>query len=226
MTYFDSDFLQFFKDLAANNNRDWFHANKKRYEGSVKNPFKAFITDLIQEVKAIEPNIDMEAKDAIFRINRDIRFSKDKSPYKLHSSAAISAGGRKAMNIPGIYVQIDPEHLSIYSGVYQPGKDDLYAIREHIAANHEKFEQLINDVHFKSSFGSIQGEVNKIIPKEFKTAAQEQPLLYKKNFYYFVEMEPESILKEDVMTVILGHYKNALPLNRFFTEAIQQKSQE
>src|SRR5690606_31023698 len=89
--YFDKDYLDFFKELAANNNRDWFHANKKRYENSVKKPFATFVTDTISKVKdEYDSKLDLEVKNSVFRINRDIRFSNDKSPYKLHSAAIIS----------------------------------------------------------------------------------------------------------------------------------------
>ena len=90
MKYFSSDYLEFFKELAPNNNKDWFDKNRKRYIDSVKEPFKKFVTDLIQEISKVDDEVQIEAKDAIFRINRDIRFSKDKTPYKLNNSAIIS----------------------------------------------------------------------------------------------------------------------------------------
>lgn len=219
MQYFENDFLQFFKDLAANNNRDWFHENKKRYEKSVKVPFKSFVTDLIEAMTKVDSSIDMEAKNAIFRINRDIRFSKDKSPYKLHSSAAISPGGRKAMHIPGLYIQLDPEYFSIYSGIYQPGKEQLYSIRQKIAEEPKRFQKLIDDSKFTGTFGSIKGEKNKIIPKEFKSLAEEQPLLFNKQFYYCVELPPDSILKENLIESTMEYYSHVQDLNQFFTEA-------
>ena len=82
MPHFSPEFLQFFKDLAANNNRDWFTGNKKHYELVVKKPFEVFITDMINKIKKDDPKLQIEAKDAIFRIYRDVRFSKDKTPYK------------------------------------------------------------------------------------------------------------------------------------------------
>ena len=115
-SYFSKDFLDFFKELAANNNKDWFDANRKRYDKSVKEPFKAFVADLISESQKIDPSIDIEAKDAIFRINRDIRFSKDKTPYKLDRSAIISAAGRKDHSIPGFYIALGPDKTYLGGG--------------------------------------------------------------------------------------------------------------
>ena len=106
MAYFTQDFLDFFKELAANNHKDWFHANKKRYEASVKDPFKLFVQDMIDKAAKVDGRFAGEAKNAIFRINRDIRFSKDKSPYKLQMGAVISPGGKRrygnTWNVSGI----------------------------------------------------------------------------------------------------------------------------
>ena len=95
MAYFDTDYLEFFKELAGNNHKEWFDIHRKRYEQSVKIPMQVFVKDLILALKRIDKEIQIEPKDAIFRINRDIRFSKDKSPYKLQSSAIISKYGKK-----------------------------------------------------------------------------------------------------------------------------------
>ncbi|MEL6943413.1 MAG: DUF2461 domain-containing protein, partial [Bacteroidota bacterium] len=105
MKHFTPDFLNFFKDLRANNEREWFHANKKRYEQSVKIPFQAFIADVIEHASIFDPNILITPKDAIFRIYKDTRFSKDKTPYKLHASAVVSRGGRKDLTSIGIYLE-------------------------------------------------------------------------------------------------------------------------
>ena len=86
---FNEEYLDFFKELAQFNKKEWFDENRKRYEKSVKIPFKKFVTELIQEIQKIDPEVEIEAKDAVFRINRDIRFSKDKTPYKIQMSAIL-----------------------------------------------------------------------------------------------------------------------------------------
>ena len=105
MHFFEQDFIDFFKELQQNNHRDWFHSQKKRYENSVKQPFLIFVQEIINQMQDMDQAITMEAKEAMFRINRDIRFSKDKSPYKTHMAAIISAGGKKDMTTPGMYLQ-------------------------------------------------------------------------------------------------------------------------
>ncbi|HNR54889.1 MAG TPA: DUF2461 family protein, partial [Flavobacteriales bacterium] len=86
MAWFTNDFNDFFKDLAKNNNKEWFDANRKRYEASVKEPFTAFVAEAIKRIGKHDKAVRIEPKEAIFRINRDIRFSKDKTPYKLNAS--------------------------------------------------------------------------------------------------------------------------------------------
>ena len=94
--------LDFLKELSKNNNREWFHANKKRYEADLKKPFEAFIGQLIESFNRIDPSIEIQPKEAIFRIYRDTRFSKDKTPYKTHVGAIISKYGRKGKEYPDI----------------------------------------------------------------------------------------------------------------------------
>ena len=126
MAFFTQDLLDFFIELAPNNNKDWFDENRKRYEKSVKEPFKDFVNHLIKKLTEIDPAFsEIEAKDCIFRINRDIRFSKEKQPYKLQVSAVVAPEGKKSKAINGVYFEISPEHLRIYGGVYEIEKDDL-----------------------------------------------------------------------------------------------------
>ena len=220
MAFFTKDFLDFFRELSRNNHRDWFQANKKRYETSVKKPFATFIQVMIDRMQADDPNVILTPKDAIFRINRDIRFSKDKTPYKTHMAAIISAGGKKNKTVPGIYLQFGAEETRLYSGAHMLEKDQLQRVREAIAAHPEKFSKLVNDKAFNKKFGEIHGEENKRLPKEFEEAAARQPLLFKKSFYYFHQFEPEVILKDDLADIIMDYWMTAKPLGAFFTRAI------
>ncbi len=97
----NKNFLSYLKDLKNNNNRDWFHENKKRYESDLKKPFLQLLEQLIQRLQSFSPEIQITPKEAIFRINRDIRFSKDKSPNKTHVAAILSKYGRKSKGYPG-----------------------------------------------------------------------------------------------------------------------------
>jgi uncharacterized protein (TIGR02453 family) len=218
--YFNEDYLNFFKELAPNNHKDWFDENRQRYYKSIKEPFEDFVTSLIEEVQKRDSSIQITYKDAIFRINRDIRFSKNKEPYKLNRSAIISPNGRKDKAFPGLYIEAGPEHYRVYGGVYQPNKDQLYDIRESIAKNAGKFKKLIEDKRFVDLYGEVRGDQNKILPKEFKAQAEETPLIFNKQFYWFTEFEPEILESKDLMDVTLKAYEAGKPLMDFFIKAM------
>ena len=222
MAFFTKDYIDFLQELTKNNDREWFNANKKRYEKSVKEPFAAFVQTMIDRVQEKDANVVITPKDAIFRIYRDTRFSKDKTPYKTHMSAIISAGGRKHMIKPGIYIQFGAEDARIYSGAYQLDKNQLQAVREAIASDLEGFEKLLKAKAFKEKFGEIYGDEHKRLPKEFQEAAEKQPLLYKKSFYFFAKFEPEMILKDNLADMLMEYYTAGQPLGRFLAEAAEQ----
>ncbi len=221
MIYFSKEYLDFFKKLAANNNKDWFDANRGKYEEFVKIPFERFIGDLIKAIGKIDKNVKIAPKDAIFRINRDVRFGADKSPYKTTRSAVISRFGKKDISYPGIYLEAGPEHYRVYGGCHQPEKDQLANIRSAIAANPGKLDKLLVAPDFKKVFGKILGEKNKIIPKELKEAADKSPLIYNKNFYWYCELPADAILKKDILEKSVTAYKVGKPLQDYFSASLK-----
>lgn len=221
MQYFEKDFIRFFKELEKNNHKDWFDENRKRYTKVVKEPFKLFVTDLLRFVSSRDPEIRLEPKDCIFRINRDIRFSKDKTPYKTNVSCAIASGGRKDMVNPGIYVELSAVEIRVYSGVYQPGKEELTKIRRHIAHNLEEFKKLTTTKSFKSTFREIRGEKNKVIPKEFKELSLKEEIIKHKQFYFYRTHSNSLITEETLMAQLMEDYSIISPLIAFFKEALE-----
>lgn len=219
MVYFTPDFIQFFKELAANNHKDWFDENRKRYETEVKKPFATLVADLIKEIRQEEPDLLVEPKDCIFRINRDIRFSKDKTPYKTQVSAVISPGGRKNMRIPGLYLEINPERIAIYGGLYMPDTKLLKNVRLFIADNVDAFKKAYSNKGFTDRYSEIQGEKNKRIDKQFLAAAEREPLLYNKQFYYYAHLPLKLLTTERLVPTILEYYNASSPVREFLREA-------
>ena len=215
MAWFSPDFNRFFIELAANNNKDWFDANRTRYENVVKKPFEAFVGEMIQRIAKVDPKLRIEPKEAIFRINRDVRFSKDKAPYKLNRSALISAAGRKDMNAPGIYFELGPEAVHIYGGAYMPDKDELLRIRSRIAKDLTKFKKLREDKEFVKYFGAIQGEANKRLPPEFQAAAAKEPVLFNKQFYYGAELPAKAVTSTKLPDALMEHYHAMAAMSKF-----------
>jgi uncharacterized protein (TIGR02453 family) len=221
MKYFDQDFLDFFKELNNNNDKKWFDKNRKRYEKSIKTPFKEFVDVMIIRIKEDDPDVNIEAKDAIFRINRDIRFSKDKRPYNTHVSANISPHGRKSHSHPGFYFQFSFDKTMIGGGAYQLEKEGLYNIRSKIASSEKKFFKLIEDNDFKKKYKEIQGDRIKRIPSEFQAAYEKQPLIANKQFYFMTETKPDIVLKPSLPDTLMGYYNAGKSINDFLKDALK-----
>lgn len=219
---FSKETLNFLSELEQNNNRDWFHGNKKSYEKFVKTPLKEFAQRLIDEVLGEKAFLnDIQPKDCLFRINRDIRFSKDKRPYKTSLGVVISEGGKKDKTNPGMYVEISNKHLRLYSGSYMLDKDQLFNVREAIYQDTDHFLSLVNDPVFVKTFGELRGERNKRIPKPFSEIQEDVPYILNKSFYYFKEYPADTILKDSVIKELLADFELAKPMNTFLFEALR-----
>ena len=156
------EFVNFLIDLEFNNNREWFLANKPRYEKVVKEPFLNLIEELRLRLLPAEPYLaDIEAKKMIFRLHRDTRFGKDKSPYKTHLSALISPTGTKDKCFPSHYLQISSKEIFIAGGIYWfEEKELLLRVRNYILQNNKQFTKLISDKNFVEKYGEIKGDKN------------------------------------------------------------------
>jgi uncharacterized protein (TIGR02453 family) len=213
------DFISFFKELEQNNYREWFHANKKRFEKDVKKPFEELTQQVIDRMRKIDPEIHITPKDSVFRIHRDVRFSKDKSPYKTHMAAVVSRGGRKDMSYPGIYFQVTAHAVMIAGGIWQPDKDRLYRIREKIADDPKAFRKIVDAKKYKETFGELNGEKNKRIPKEFVEAGETVPEIYNKSFHYWRELRGQKyITAKDLDKILVDHYKIASKFNDWLVD--------
>ena len=218
------EYISFFKQLSANNTSEWFNANKKRYEQHVKEPFHQLVTEVIGEMKKIDKSINVEPKDCVFRINKDIRFSTDKTPYKNFMAAVVSRQGRKDTTTPGIYFHLEADTLSIAGGSYEPAKEELAKIRKAIARNPERVNKILKDKKFKDLYGGLGGEKYKVLPAEFKEAAEQSPALFHKSFHYEKNYKGEKfVTRPDLAKFIVDHYKAADEWNKFLFEALGKK---
>ncbi len=221
MNYITEDFINFLEDLKNNNNREWFLKNKARYEKFAKKPFESFVQDMIYRIHEDDETLMVTPKEAIFRIYRDIRFSNDKTPYKTHLSAVISNGGRKNYTDPGVYIESSAERLRFYNSIYQLSKDQLENVRGFISSNLDEFNSLLKEKNFKKYFGTIRGEQNKRIPKEFIEISERQPLIANKQFYYFTELNPTKILSKSLSSTLMKFYHTGKPMNLFLKRALR-----
>jgi uncharacterized protein (TIGR02453 family) len=223
MAFFSPDYLQFFIELAGNNNKDWFDLNRKRYEQNVKKPFADFIQHIIKRLATNDSTFEgLEVKDCVFRINRDIRFSKDKTPYKMMCSAVVTPAGKKSKAVNGVYIELGPEHMRVYGGVYEIDKEDLETVRDAIAQDISKFQKAYKNTRFVKTFGEILGDKNKILPTHLRDSAAIEPLIFNKQWYFYTQFEPETILKENLDEIVLNCYEAGRPVESFFNELIKR----
>jgi len=147
--------LKFLKDLKKNNNKSWFDANRKRYD-EAKKDFELFIQQVIDLHGRKDKTISsLKAKECLFRINRDIRFSKDKTPYKTNFGASINKGGKKAFSTAGYYFHLEPGEAFVGGGIYQPMPEELRKVRQEIDYNFKEFKNIIGSKKFKSVYGDL-----------------------------------------------------------------------
>jgi uncharacterized protein (TIGR02453 family) len=223
MSYFTSEYLAFFEELSKKNNKAWFDANRKRYEEHVKRPFEAFVSEMIDRIKVADPEVAITAKDAIFRINKDIRFSKDKSLYKTHMAANVSKEGRRSKEWPGFYFQFGADQVAVGGGAYVVEPPTLLKIRKAIADEVPAFQRLVRSKTFTSAYGSLQGERNKVMPPEFREATATEPLVANKQFYYMANLDPSILLKKDLPNRLLKYYQAGRDINAFLKRAMSGK---
>jgi uncharacterized protein (TIGR02453 family) len=216
MSYFNASFLNFLNELSKNNNSAWFNENRKTYEKEVKKPFSAFVDEMISRIRKYEPEVNIKSSDAIMRINNDIRFSKDKTPYKTHLAANISVYGKKDKSYPGFYFQLSAENIMIYGGLYMLDNTRLQNVRNFIAKDLNTFSKLYNDKSFKELYGNLQGEQHKRIPKEFQSVAEKEPLIANKQFYYSASLTARIITTDELADKLMAYYLAGKKINDFF----------
>ncbi len=211
--------VQFLKDLAKNNDREWFAKNKTRFE-EAKADFEDFVTELIKNIAKFDPPIgELDAKKSIFRIYRDTRFSKDKSPYKINFGANFSTSPSKIHDRAGYYLQIQPGNSFLAGGAYEPQAPWINKIRQEIDYNTKDFKKIINAAAFKNNFGELSGDKLKTVPKGFPKDHPELALLQYKSFLMMHKLDDKQVLADDFMKHIVGVYKSMKPLNDFLNTA-------
>lgn len=214
--------LQFLDDLKANNNRDWFLEQKKRYE-VFKKDYHKLVSDFLDAMKPLDPSLELlEVKDCTFRINRDIRFSKDKSPYKAHLGIWMSAGAKGA-NRSGYYLHIEKGGSFIAGGFYSPEPEELKKVRKEIAFFYDDLEEILNDKNFKKEFGSLdRNETNslKTAPKDYEKDHPAIEFLKLKSYTASQKFDIKEVSQKDFVSKMSKKLIALKPLNDFINRAL------
>jgi uncharacterized protein (TIGR02453 family) len=222
-TYFSPATLKFLKELAANNNRDWFLANKARYEADVREPALAFIADLAPRLRRLSPRVVADPKPvggSLFRVNRDVRFSKDKSPYKTAVGMSFWHERGRETAAPGYYLHIAPGDSFGGGGVHSPESAALGRIRDAIVRDTPGWKRITTAPGFPELF-SIHGEVLKRPPQGYDPDHPFIEDLKRKNFFWHARFTDKDVVAPDFMDRFLGACKTAAPFNRFMARALE-----
>lgn len=213
--------LGFLKQLEENNNREWFNENRKWYEESREKLL--FLTDvLINEIGEFDSAVrGLQPKDCIFRIFRDVRFSKDKRPYKTNFGSFICKGGRKSMN-PGYYFHIEPGGCFVAGGIYMPPAPVLKSIRKYVAGHAEEFLGITNEPGFKKQFPEMYGDKLKLAPKGFPKDHEHIELLKYKSYIYSKTLKENEVTSDNYIRKMVQLYEQLYPVNVFLYEALAE----
>jgi uncharacterized protein (TIGR02453 family) len=208
--------LDFLTELKCNNNRDWFVANRPRYLNA-KDNFESFVQEIINKIILFEPVMKgLEAKSCVFRINRDIRFSNDKSLYKSHFGAFIVRGGKKnGDKFAGYYFHIEPGKSIMAGGAYTPPSQWLSAIREKISDTADEFIKITHTKDFIKYFGAIDGEKLKTAPKGYPANHPYIELLKFKSYLVVNEVSDKMVISNDFIDHVVNVFKAMKPLNDY-----------
>jgi uncharacterized protein (TIGR02453 family) len=218
---FPKDGISFMKRLKRNNNREWFEKHKEEYETYVKLPMQSLIVALQPHFEMFAPEFDLHPKKSLFRIYRDVRFSKDKTPYKTHAAAHFVLRGKpKGVEGSGYYLHIEPGEVFLGGGIYMPDGDQLKKIRKAIASQPDRFLSILGEKRFKKIFRQLQGEKLQRVPKGYEPDHPMAEWLKFKQFFVWVEWDETKSSGEKFVAAAAEVFEAATPLVRFLNEAM------
>lgn len=213
MTSLSKKSLTFLKELSANNNRDWFTDNKPRYEAA-KDEFKTFMNEVLHDFS----DADQIEKLKIFRIYRDVRFSKDKTPYKPFLSASMTREGKYRRG--GYYFSFQPDNHFVGGGFWNPESKDLKYIREGILREEDKYRKLIASDNVKEYYGGVQGDAVKTAPRGFDKTHPAIELIRNKQFLLSKTFNDKVALSSEFKDILVDSYKKMMPYFDFISEIL------
>ena len=211
--------LNFLSTLEINNNREWFNENKQLYLEAKAN-VENVVNEVISEVAEFDSSVErLEAKNCIFRIYKDTRFSEDKTPYKTNLGASLVEKGPKTLNHAGYYIHFEPGKSFLAGGVYMTEPKNLKAIRETISSDGDAFLKILNKKSFKDVL-ELQGTKLVKVPQGFDKEDPMGDYLKFKQFTVFHPLSDADVLDKDFVKNTVKVLKEIYPFNRFLNEAI------
>lgn len=216
--------MTFLRGLKKNNNRDWFNPRKPVFEEHVKQPMIELVAALHQDMMRFAPEYVGEPAKCVYRIYRDTRFSKDKTPYKTFASALMMRHGfSKNEGSAGIYFSVSPENIEVAGGIYMPDRDALLTVRQHIAANHEQFRKTFETAKIRKLFGEMWGESVSRIPKGFEPDHPAADLIRRKHYVLSASIDPKLATTPKLFGEILTRIEAMIPFLEFLNHPLRHR---
>ena len=212
---FSPQALQFFTGLKRHNNRPWFQARKDTYEKAVKEPMVEMILMVGEALRRFAPEMVADPRSSLYRIYRDTRFSRDKTPYKTQAAAIFPVRGLPKHAGPGLYFHFSTEEVLIGGGIYMPGPKVLRAVREEIAASPRRFLSILEERRFRTAFGKLEGEALQSMPRGFSADLPAAEYLKYKQFLFAKAFPPRLALSSRLLPTVLDCFEKGMPLVRF-----------
>ncbi len=220
--HFTPRLFQFFEELKVNNNKEWFTANKKRFEQDVRDPCLQFVVDFATVLPGISPHYVADPRPnggSIFRINRDIRFANDKSPYKTNAGVHFKHEAGKDVHAPGFYLHLQPGEVFGGVGLWKPEPDSLGKIRDAIAANSPKWQRVKQDALFTKNF-KLEGESLSRPPKGYAPDHPQIEDIKRKDFLVSRQFTVEETCAPGFIDKYAEMCRQSAPLMEFLTTAV------
>ncbi len=216
--------LSFLKILRKNNNKIWFDQNREKYV-SARDNFEKFVSSLLQKIILFDADMkELEPRKCLFRINRDIRFSKDKTPYKINISASFNKGGKKSINA-GYYFHVQPGGNSFAGGgLWMPEATELKKVRQEIDYCFPEFKKIISATSFKTNYGELEKEKNQMlvnIPKGYDKENPAGDFLKLKSFVATKYIPDKSLLEPQLVNEVAKYFKALTPLLKFINRSFE-----
>ncbi|HEX9646772.1 MAG TPA: DUF2461 domain-containing protein [Alphaproteobacteria bacterium] len=222
---FPADFFAFFEELAANNSRAWFADNKQRYQTEVVDAMVRFIVAMGPLLRKVSPHFVADPRPnggSMFRIHRDVRFSKDKRPYKEHAACHFRHAAARDAHAPGFYVHLAPDEIMFGGGIWIPPGDALDDIRAAIDRDRAGWTRVVTDKRLVETFGGVTGEGLKRPPRGYNEGHPHIDDLKRKTFFVIRESGPKAARSPDFVGEVAAAFRDATPLMRFIAGALGQ----
>jgi uncharacterized protein (TIGR02453 family) len=223
---FPAEALQFLRGLARNNRREWFLPRKALFEEKVKGPMRQLVDALNIALRDFAPEYETDPDKAIFRIYRDIRFSKDKRPYKEHIAATFHRHGSMGHTQGGYYVAISQKSVAVGGGVYMPEPAQLLSIRQRIAERHEEFRRILAARRVRKLLGGLEGAQLSRVPRGFAADHPAADLLRYKYYILYKELPPSLATSSGLYKAIVERFHVMVPFLQFLTAAFAAQSKK